>query len=110
MIFTFIWVFASLGGIFLLVLFLYQDRLIYVPDVPSDSKKVFIRPERFRIYQWDEIFLKTEDGENIQSWLLKHPTNSKNCPTLLYFHGNAGSILFINTLNNLIHYFNSYFP
>lgn len=98
MIFTAIWIFAALGGIFLLMLFLYQDKLIYVPDVPPDSRRVFIRPERFRINEWNEIFLKTEDGESIQTWLLKHPTNSKHCPTLLYFHGNAGSILFINYL------------
>lgn len=92
MLFVIFWLFAALGGVFLLVLYLFQDKLLYSPDFPPDSRTVFIRPGRFRINSWEEVFLNTIDGESIQTWLLKHPTNSLECPTLLYFHGNAGNI------------------
>eukprot|EP00598_Pedospumella_elongata_P004843 CAMPEP_0184981278 /NCGR_PEP_ID=MMETSP1098-20130426/11070_1 /TAXON_ID=89044 /ORGANISM="Spumella elongata, Strain CCAP 955/1" /LENGTH=340 /DNA_ID=CAMNT_0027504827 /DNA_START=212 /DNA_END=1234 /DNA_ORIENTATION=+ len=44
--------------------------------------------------EFEEQFVKTEDGFNLHTWLLLQP-NSENTPTLIYFHGNAGNMGFL---------------
>jgi len=44
--------------------------------------------------EFEEQFVKTEDGINLHTWLLLQP-NSENVPTLIYFHGNAGNMGFL---------------
>ena len=42
---------------------------------------------------YEEHIIKTEDNESIHVWLLLQQ-DSKNVPTLIYFHGNAGNMGF----------------
>ena len=38
---------------------------------------------------YEENMLKTSDGAEIHIWLMTQK-DAENCPTLIYFHGNAG--------------------
>jgi fermentation-respiration switch protein FrsA (DUF1100 family) len=43
---------------------------------------------------YDDVYIKTKDNVTIHAWLLKQPENYQQCPTIIYFHGNAGNIGF----------------
>lgn len=87
----FIFLFISFG---LLLLYLFQDKILYVTN-PFNTRYVFDKPERFRLYKWEDVFIDTIDGEKIHAWLIKTAIRSESAPTMLYFHGNAGSMFLI---------------
>lgn len=60
-----------------------QRQLIYYPD------PVRTPPETFGLSNVEEVSLPTLDGETIISWWSKAKPGQ---PTLLYFHGNAGTL------------------
>jgi fermentation-respiration switch protein FrsA (DUF1100 family) len=70
----------------LLFLYLYQDRLLYLPDLPS--RKVDVTPEDIGLV-YESVTLSAEDGVKTDGWYLPHPSARA---TLLFFHGNAGNI------------------
>ena len=43
--------------------------------------------------QYDDVTMTTQDKVNIHGWFIKDKNYSK-VPTILFFHGNAGSILY----------------
>ncbi len=43
---------------------------------------------------FENLHIKTIDGETIHCWLMLQPQISNNVPTLVYFHGNAGNMGF----------------
>lgn len=69
-----------------LYLYLYQDHLIYLPDLPS--RKVSVTPERLGL-EFEPVTLTAEDGVKLDGWFLPRTTPRA---TLLFFHGNAGNI------------------
>lgn len=78
---------AAIGVIYLaaaLSLYLFQRKLIYYPDAayytPADAGLSDVR----------EVRLDTPDGASLLAWW--SPARPGQ-PTLLYFHGNAGSLL-----------------
>lgn len=75
------------------LIYLFQDRILYVSGAPPDARTVLIRPERFNIRDHEDLYLPTPDGETINCWFFKVDENYRQAPTMLYFHGNAGSIL-----------------
>lgn len=102
------------GGLFLtltVILYLNQSKLLYIPNPPGFPRHPKENPPGFtspsdwttkghmvnsytqddEAIQHEEQFLKTSDGAVIHTWLLLQP-NSKNVPTLIYFHGNAGNM------------------
>ncbi|CAM9169507.1 unnamed protein product [Ectocarpus sp. 12 AP-2014] len=78
------------------LLFVYQDRLLYIPSVPirdpDDNPRGYRNPLEQGI-SYEDMYMPTLDGIKIHGWLLKSPEASK-VPTLVYFHGNAGNIGF----------------
>ena len=87
------WTIAALGGILMSLIYVFQDKMLYVNGAPPDSRTTFIRPERFNIRDHEDLYLPTPDGEMINCWFFKVDQNYRRAPTMLYFHGNAGSIL-----------------
>jgi dipeptidyl aminopeptidase/acylaminoacyl peptidase len=81
---------GALGGALLLVVYLLQDKILYVPNV-ENLRHHYLKPEQFGLYAWEDLYLKTPDGETIQIWFFKLVNGSSTAPTFLYFHGNAGS-------------------
>jgi len=93
-----------------LVLYKYQDNLLYHPCPPGLPKRVDENPEGVRhpgewsikghmlnfpnsseSIPYEDVMLETKDGVMIHTWLLLQK-NSSNVPTLIYFHGNAGNM------------------
>jgi fermentation-respiration switch protein FrsA (DUF1100 family) len=78
---------ALVVGLYLVValsLFAFQRRLIY----PADPTRTSPAEAGFDIVR--EIALKTPDGEELVAW---HAPAQPGKPTLLYFHGNGGTLL-----------------
>ncbi len=84
-------IYAALIG----YIYAFQRTLQYHPDPAMRS------PESVGLDGFDTIALKSPDGESIIAW---HKPAAMGRPTILYFHGNAGSI---STRPRKIGYFGS---
>jgi len=78
------------------LLYAKQESLLYHPEIGDAPRKTannprhYRSPSEYRIRHESQMIL-CEDGVNVHSWLLLQP-NSKECPTIVFFHGNAGNI------------------
>lgn len=82
---------AALGGVLMLgglggALHLLQDRLIYFPDATPPPA-----PERLGLAGVARVTLRTADGLDLLGW--HAPAPQPGAPTILYLHGNGGSLL-----------------
>lgn len=50
---------------------------------------VYTSPSEYRV-QYDDIYIECSDKVRIHCWLLLQD-NSRERPSIIYFHGNAGS-------------------
>ncbi|KAL8558237.1 hypothetical protein ACOMHN_040935 [Nucella lapillus] len=66
-----------------------QDMLLYHPDVPPESRLYVILPSAFQL-PFENHSVRAQDGTHINLVFVKQA--KPGCPTLLYFHGNAGNI------------------
>ena len=73
---------VSFSVAILALLYVYQTKLIYLPDLPV-RRFAMKKPNDF-----SEIKLQTKDGVKIQAFYLKNNSNS----TLIYCQANAGNI------------------
>ena len=69
-----------------LVLFLFQGRMVHLPEVPG--RALVATPDQ-RGLDWRDIEIATDDGVTLHGWHIRHPEPRA---TLLFFHGNAGNI------------------
>lgn len=67
-------------------LFLTQARYLYAPD-----RSVDLTPRDVGL-AYDEVAIRTADGETLQAWFVPAPANAADPWTVLYCHGNAGDI------------------
>jgi len=89
---------VGLGGGILIggLLYAKQESLLYHPEIGDGPRKTagnprhYRSPSEYRIRHESHMIL-CEDGVSIHSWLLLQP-KSKECPTIVFFHGNAGNI------------------
>lgn len=70
----------------LVVTYLTQSRLLYLPHVPE--RTVPAAPDAVGL-AYEEVTLQTEDGVALQGWFVPHRAARG---TVLFFHGNAGNI------------------
>ncbi|GFP79498.1 protein bem46 [Phtheirospermum japonicum] len=77
------------AGMALLVVF--QEKLVYVPVLPGLAKSYPITPARLRLVH-EDVWLTSSDGVRLHSWLIKLFPDCRG-PTVLFFQENAGSIL-----------------
>ena len=69
---------------------LYVPVLPGLPKLTKDNKpEVLSSPVFFQI-PFDDVMIPTADGVKIHAWLLKAKEPSL-APTVVFFHGNAGS-------------------
>jgi hypothetical protein len=71
------------------------DNLLYFPSIPQGARQEFFNPMEFGITKWEEVFFNTPDRVKLQAWMFFQDA-PKEYPTLLFFHGNAGSIHLLN--------------
>jgi hypothetical protein len=111
---------GSLAVIGLTLLYAKQESLLYMPNPPgfpvkpSDNPRGMRSPDEWHPtgrtlhgnedptdgIPYEEAYILTEDGVKLHTWLLMQPEPAK-CPTLIYFHGNAGNMGF--RLKNAAH-------
>lgn len=78
--------FAGAYAVLLLVLYLGQDSLLYLPGIPG--RELMASPADIGL-SYEEVRLETADGVGLHGWYLPAPAARG---TLLFFHGNAGNI------------------
>lgn len=73
------------------LIYFFQDSLVYPSNIPLGARTTFVSP---REVDWDveleEVFFDTPDGERLQAYFVAQP-QPDTVPTILFFHGNAGS-------------------
>ncbi|TMW66688.1 hypothetical protein Poli38472_014000 [Pythium oligandrum] len=96
---------ATLMGGALVLLYIFQEKLLYFPTIPGTSKftkdnpKGYRNPGEFSI-DYEDLMIRTKDGIHLHAWLMKQPEPHTR-PTLIFFHGNAGNIGY--RLPNAVH-------
>jgi len=73
---------AAFGG-FVALMYVAQRSLMYHPE------RLRTPPEAAGLFDAQEIVLDTADGEKVIAW---HVPPRGDAPTVLYFHGNGGSL------------------
>ncbi|KAJ0401062.1 hypothetical protein P43SY_005082 [Pythium insidiosum] len=89
----------------LVLLYMYQDKLLYFPTIPGASKFTKDNPTGYRNpseygIDHEDLMIRTSDGVHLHAWLMRQPESSSR-PTLIFFHGNAGNIGY--RLPNAVH-------
>lgn len=72
-------------GAIVLFVYLFQARLLYFPQV---AREVTLTPERIGL-AYEDVWLSSAPDVDIHAWYVPHP---RAHGTVLFFHGNAGSI------------------
>lgn len=72
-------------GAVLVLVFLFQDRLVFFPGVGRES---VLTPQSYGL-RFESVDLRTEDGATLHAWWV--PAEDAR-GTVLFFHGNAGNI------------------
>jgi hypothetical protein len=85
-----LWVILLLAGgaygVLVLVLFLFQSHLLYLPNLPS--RDILATPDEVGL-AYEPVTMITDDGISLDGWFL--PAGRPR-GVLLFFHGNAGNI------------------
>ncbi|MBI2314168.1 MAG: alpha/beta hydrolase [Betaproteobacteria bacterium] len=76
---------AAAYGALLVVVFLFQSRLVYFPEI---GKEVVATPRDAGL-EFEDVRLATSDGVSLHAWFV--PARAPR-GTVLLFHGNAGNI------------------
>ena len=71
---------------FSLMLYVLQDRLVFLPHMPG--RELDATPQVIRL-DYEDAWIDTADGERLHSWYI--PADDAR-GTVLFFHGNAGNI------------------
>lgn len=71
---------------FSLMLYMLQDRLVFLPHMPG--RALDATPDALHL-AYEDVSIETADGEQLHGWFV--PTLDRRA-TVLFFHGNAGNI------------------
>ncbi len=77
---------AGLYALIVLLMFLGQSRLLFLPNVPS--RALIATPDSIGL-DYEALKIQTKDGVILDAWFVPAP-NARG--TLLFFHGNAGNM------------------
>lgn len=81
----FLLVLAASYGLLVLLVYLMQDRMLYLANMPGRSLEATPRNAGM---EYEDVWLRTEDDVDIHGWFV----NGGSDRVLLFFHGNAGNI------------------
>ena len=78
------------------VIYAKQDSLLYHPSAPGLPRKPADNPRSLRSpSEWNipyqDVYIPAADGVVIHAWLLHAQSSPESSPTVVFFHGNAGS-------------------
>lgn len=78
---------VTLGGAALMsAVYLYQDRMLFLPNMPG--RELTASPTDIGL-DYQQVSVPTEDGETLHGWLIPGEIPGR---LLIFFHGNAGNI------------------
>ena len=75
------------GG-FAALLFLFQDKLAYYPQI---GREIHATPREAGM-DYEELTLATDDGERLDAWFIPAQGQTHSQAVVLFLHGNAGNI------------------
>ena len=78
--------FLAVYAALLVVLFVFQSRLVFLPHVAG--RDLVATPQQAGL-AYQDVRIETEDGEALHGWWVPHP---RARATVLFNHGNAGNI------------------
>mmetsp|Transcript_37388 Transcript_37388/g.71634 ORF Transcript_37388/g.71634 Transcript_37388/m.71634 type:complete len:304 (-) Transcript_37388:463-1374(-) len=83
---------ACLAVTYLLLLYVLQEKFVYVPIIPGMPREYPFVPSRFGLW-YEDVKLVAKDGTKIHGWLVKPAGDPKPLgPTVLFLQENAGNI------------------
>ena len=90
---------AAGAGIVLVLLYKYQNKMLYHPSIPGLPVDPDKNPHGYRNpsevgVPYESVMIETADGEKVHAWLMMQQEDAHKYPTLIYFHGNAGNMGF----------------
>ncbi|CEI88431.1 hypothetical protein RMCBS344292_02821 [Rhizopus microsporus] len=76
-----------------ILLYIYQCKLIYPASIPEGSRQHVDTPSKYGM-GYTEVTLTTRDNIKLKSYIILQPDKevAKRSPTILYFHANAGNM------------------
>lgn len=82
-------------GLGLSLLYLLQEKLIYVPRVPGVTNDLVYTPDKFG-FKYEDVWLKAEDGIKLHSWFMWPKSWDlaalRSNPCIMFFQENAGNM------------------
>ncbi len=89
------------------LLYVFQDKLLYFPDVPAGYRSKILDPKDSGLPEPESHLLRMSDGVKVHVWLFVHGADSRPSrhmaeaglrtrPTVIFYHGNAGNMSFRN--------------
>lgn len=92
------------------LLYLCQDAMLYLPTLPNvprdprDNPSGYRDPSEQGLTDFETLTIVTSDNIPLHGWLMTQPDDSRDKPTIVFFHGNAGNIGFrLPNLRALFH-------
>jgi len=76
---------AACYGLLVVVVYLMQGRMLYLPEVPG--RTLAITPSNIGL-DYQDVSIETTDGVTLHGWFVA----GRSSQVLLFFHGNAGNI------------------
>ncbi|KAL6758157.1 Alpha/Beta hydrolase protein [Haematococcus lacustris] len=88
---------TGLTGLAVALIYLFQEKILYVPKIPGLVDSDPLTPERLGL-QSEDISITTRDGVRLHAWLLGlapwAQQHRRNRPVILFFQENAGDMSF----------------
>jgi hypothetical protein len=98
-----IWIICSIIVLILAILWYMQGSLLYFPDHPfrnfiqlvGKRSALQFNPEGFQSLEeygieFEHVYFSSVDGTILHGWFVPCK-DAQNAPTIIFFHGNAGS-------------------
>ena len=68
---TILWGAGGLAATCLALLIVFQEKLVYVPELPGVGKAYPYTPARLHML-YEDVWLKAKDGTKLHCWLIKN--------------------------------------
>lgn len=75
------------------ILYQSEDHLLYHPELPTHARVFVPIPTMFGL-PYENLYIRSADGTLLHMFFIKQPLTERStkCPTIVFFHGNAGNI------------------
>ena len=78
---TILWGAGGLAATCLALLIVFQEKLVYVPELPGVGKAYPYTPARLHML-YEDVWLKAKDGTKLHCWLIKNSPDASGHLTL----------------------------